>query len=386
MSYMIDKMENTFSRHNNSWMDPSRYVRFVHVEESCMDLPYTREILERCGLPYDIVPDKNELLVPGDFPENLTDGKKHLYLCRNRGKFFKPCPGTGEYRCCGYSILNIGMNCPMDCVYCILQAYLNRPWLSQFVNIEDMFMELDQVLHSDPQTFYRIGTGEFTDSLALDRLTGLSTKLINYFSQKKQVVLELKTKSAFVDNLKGQRHGGRIIVAWSMNAPVITKKEEVRSASLKARLTAAKQCADWGYKLAFHFDPIIDYPGWKDGYDQTIDFLYTEVPRDAIVWISLGALRYLPQLKGIGTQRFPGSRIFYQEFVEGLDGKARYFRYRRTELYKHIYDRLKSYASQDTCIYFCMESDEIWREVTGFTPDEKGGVAAMLDRAAFQGI
>jgi spore photoproduct lyase len=97
----------------------------------------------------------------------------------------------------------------------------------------------------------------------------------------------------------------------------------------------------------------------------------------------MGALRYLPSLKAIGTERFPGSRIFYQEFIEGLDGKARYFRSHRTRLYKHIYERLKRWTTADTCIYFCMESDEIWREVTGFVPEERGGIPAMLDKAVF---
>ncbi len=36
-----------------------------------------------------------------------------------------------------------------------------------------------------------------------------------------------------------------------------------------------------------------------------------------------------------------------------------------------------------TCVYFCMESDEIWNDVFGFTPEEKGGLPAMLDRAVF---
>jgi spore photoproduct lyase len=52
-------------------------------------------------------------------------------------------------------------------------------------------------------------------------------------------------------------------------------------------------------------------------------------------------------------------------------------------MYKYVYDRLKKKASGDTCIYFCMESDEIWKEVTGYNPEEKGGIPAMLDRAVF---
>jgi spore photoproduct lyase len=370
----------------NLWVDPSKYIQYIHVEESCLDLPYTREILDRSGLPHDIVPERGEPAVfEGGASGNFTEGKRHLFLCRNRGQLFKPCPGTSAYRCCDYHILNIGMNCPMDCVYCILQAYLNKPWLSHFVNIEDMFLEMDQVLESDPRKLFRIGTGEFTDSLALDRLTHLSSRLIKYFSQKKQLVLELKTKSACIDNLEGLQHAGRVIVSWSLNAPAIMEKEELRSATLKQRLAAAKKCAEWGYKLAFHFDPIIEHPGWREGYSETIDSLFSAVPSDAISWISLGALRYLPRLKTIGTERFPGSRIFYQEFIEGLDGKARYFRSHRTGLYQHVYDRLKKRVSPATCIYFCMESDEIWKEVTGYIPDEQGGIPAMLDRAVFNG-
>ncbi len=369
-----------------SWKDPSYFIDSIYVEESCIDLPYTKEILGRAQLPYSLVPDRerpNDL--DKDYVSNLTAGKRQLFLCKNRGHFFKPCPGTREYQCCDYQVLNTGMNCPMDCVYCILQAYLNAPWLTFYVNKEKLFEELDESLHNDSKRFFRIGTGEFTDSLAIDRLTGLSQLLVNYIGKQENAVLELKTKSGVVENLTGLEHNGRTIIAWSLNSPVIMKKEEIRSATLDERLTAAKFCVNLGYKLAFHFDPIIDHPGWRDGYAETIEQLFQEVPAESIVWISLGALRFIPSLKEIGIQRFPHSRIYYQEFVEGLDNKARYFRPNRVKLYKFIYDRLKLKISEKTCIYFCMESDEIWKEVMGFIPDEKGGIPRMLDKAALAG-
>jgi spore photoproduct lyase len=368
----------------NHWTDPSAYIKCLHVEEGCLDSPYTREILERTGLPYTVVAEKGEPNIAVDRNRDMfAEGKKHLFLCRNRGLFFKTCPGTSGYRCCDYRILNVGMNCPMDCVYCILQAYLNKPWISHFINVEDMFRELDHVLSSDPKKMLRIGTGEFTDSLALDGLTQLSMKLIDYVSQQQQIFLELKTKSACITNLEGLQHDGRVMISWSLNAPIIMQKEELRTATLKQRLAAARKCAEWGYKIGFHFDPIIAHQGWKEGYSKTIELLFSAVPPEAIAWISLGALRYLPQLKTIGTDRFPGSRIFYQEFIDGLDGKARYFRSHRAKLYKHVYDELKKRASLLTCIYFCMESDEIWKEVAGFIPEERGGIPAMLDSAVF---
>lgn len=366
----------------NTWRDPSIFIDQIYVEESCLDLPYTQEIINRADLPYSIVPNREK---PNDFDrnfkENLTAGKRQLFLCENRGQFFKPCPGTREYQCCDYQVLNTGMNCPIDCVYCILQAYLNSPWLTFYVNTGKLFQELDKTLKSNPDKFFRIGTGEFTDSLAIDRLTGLSKLLVNYFSKQKNAILELKTKSGVIENLAGLEHRGRTIIAWSLNSPYIMNKEEIRSATLDERLAAAKRCADQGYKLAFHFDPIIDHPDWREGYAETIYRLYREVPAEAIVWISMGALRFIPSLKEIGIQRFPHSRIYYQEFIEGLDNKSRYFRPNRVKLYKYIYDHLKEKCFKKTCIYFCMESDEVWQDVMGFTPGEKGGIPTMLDQA-----
>ncbi|MCL1980074.1 MAG: radical SAM protein [Proteobacteria bacterium] len=362
--------------------DPARFVTRLYVAEDCVDLDYTREIIDRAKLPVTKVGARETPVIDGYYPANLTAGKRHLLLCRNRGIFFKPCPGTREYRCCDYQVLNIGMNCPMDCVYCILQAYLNNPWLSFFVNVEDLFAELDRELAAQPHRFFRIGTGEFTDSLALDSLTRLSPRLVAYMAGQANAVLELKTKSASIAHLEGLDHRGRTVVAWSLNSPSIMVREEIRTATLDERLRAAAQCADWGYSLAFHFDPIILHPGWQDGYRATIDRLFTMVPAEAIAWISLGGLRYLPPLKRIAAARFPASRFFYQEFIDGLDGKRRYVRPRRVEMYRLLADALNQKIHSRTCLYFCMENDTIWREVFGFVPDDHGGLPAMLDRAA----
>ena len=371
------------SNKQNNVPDPASHISMIHVEQDCVDHPVTREILARAGnIPVEVISEDNHVMEDlGFYPKSLTAGKRHLLLGKNRGKFFKPCPGTKEYVCCDYQVLNIGMNCPMDCVYCILQAYLNNPYLSFFVNFEDLLNELTEAFLQKTKQFWRIGTGEFTDSLALDRLTGLSRVLVQFMRDKDSAVLELKTKTAVVDNLEGLDHGGRTIVSWSLNSPAIMAKEELRTASLVKRLEAAARCASWGYKLAFHFDPIIYHPGWEEGYADTIARLFATVPKENIAWISMGCLRYLSSLKKIAGQRFPNSRFFHEEFIEGLDGKARYFRTLRVEMYQYLYRQLQQYADPETCIYLCMENNEIWQEVFGFVPDDRGGLPRMLDEA-----
>ena len=64
----------------------------------------------------------------------------------------------------------------------------------------------------------------------------------------------------------------------------------------------------------------------------------------------------------------------------GLDNKYRYFRSLRVEMYQHILDLLRQQCAPHTCLYFCMESDEIWQEC-GFQPGKSVSLAADLDHA-----
>ncbi len=379
---MKGQMEH-FNPKEQNYRSPVDRIKRIYVQKDCAESSYIKEILGRAGnirvefiSEQDISKKSNH-----PFTRYLAKGKQELLLCNNKGRFFKSCPGTKEYVCCGYQVLNIGMNCPMDCVYCILQAYLNNPLLSFFVNVDDLLVELDTVFKKDSEKFWRIGTGEFTDSLALDRLTGLSRILVNYIGGKKQAILELKTKTAEIDNLRDLQHHDRTIVAWSLNSPQIIAREELHTASLEQRLAAAAQCSEWGYKIAFHFDPIIYHQDWREGYAETIDMLFRSVPKEKIVWISLGCLRFLPSLRTIAGKRFPNCRFFAEEFVEGLDGKIRYFRTQRIEMYRYLYEKIQQ-ISPETFVYLCMESDEIWQDVFQFIPDDRDGLTAMLNFAA----
>jgi len=189
----------------------------------------------------------------------------------------------------------------------------------------------------------------------------------------------LKTKTTNVDLLKSLEHGGHTIVAWSLNPSEVISQEEAGAATLEARVAAARRCQEWGYRLAFHFDPLLAYPQWRNGYAKVVDHLFSKVDPQSIAWISLGTLRFMPSLKAIIRERHPMSTILDEEFIPGLDGKLRYFRDLRVEMYRHLIDLLLA-VHKDFCIYLCMESDDVWREAIGFTPADRGGLSGMLDR------
>ncbi len=239
--------------------------------------------------------------------------------------------------------------------------------------------ELDTVLSQ--HKILRIGTGEFTDSLIWELWTDVSPLLVQRFATQNHAVLELKTKTTAIERLQNLNHNRKTIAAWSLNTNHIIHTEERATASLAARLKAAASCETWGYPLAFHFDPLILYEGCEEDYTRVIDNLYSQVSADSVVWISLGTLRFPPSIKTVIQKRFPNSKIIYEEFIKGPDGKMRYFKPLRIKLYRKIIACIRDHAP-DAVVYLCMEDDEVWRKSLGFTPDDVGGLPHMLDMSA----
>lgn len=354
----------------------------IFLDSHISDHPNALSIIQKLKVNPTIVKTNQDVfnyIKRSDDP--FRKAKEVLYLTCNNGSFIKKCPGTRFYICCGYKILNIGTYCTMDCVYCILQSYFHPPILQYFVNHDKMTKEL-LTLFKQKKT-YRIGTGEFTDSMIWDYWMDLSNKLIEIFSAQSYSILELKTKSSNIAKLKGLAHKKKTIVAWSVNTDRIINNEERDTASLQSRLDAAKQCESWGYPIAFHFDPMILYNGCETDYERVVESIFSSVSSENIAWISFGAFRFMPSLKDIIRKRFPSSKIIYGEFIQGLDNKLRYFKPLRIHLYQRVVRKIREFSS-NVLVYFCMEDDEVWEKVLGFIPSKRGGLSKMLDDSAIR--
>jgi len=352
----------------------------IYIDHQIANYPLTESILSRFKCPSLIVANVKEVyrsITQADDP--VQKGKEILFLTRNKGAFVKKCPGTTYYTCCGYRILHIGTFCSMDCSYCILQSYFHPPVLQYFVNHGDLLLELDDLFAE--KKIYRIGTGEFTDSMIWEKGTDLSSLLVPKFSNQFNTVLELKTKTTAINGLKKLKHNRKTIVSWSLNTNKVIHDEERNTASLSARLKAASKCESWGYPVAFHFDPMVIYDGCEEDYRQVVEQIFSHVSSENIVWISLGTFRYMSSLKTIIQTRFPDSKIIYGEFISGMDGKMRYFKPLRIKLYSKMIRWIREY-SQNVMVYFCMEDDEVWKNSFGFIPSDRGGLTRMLDESA----
>jgi spore photoproduct lyase len=271
----------------------------------------------------------------------------------------RPCPCAMDHVSCNYIVISHILGCPYDCSYCFLHTFYGKDEIVVYDNEDDILAQLSDYVRAAKRPL-RIGTGEFSDSLALDKETGLSRRLIEFFSKQDKHLLELKTKSAEVDHLLGLEHKGRTVFAWSVNPQKIVESDESGSVSLEERIKAAKECVRAGYPVAFHFDPVIYYSGWDRDYKQVVDLIFSGIDPEDIAWISLGALRFQPELKGIIEERFPHSCIIFNELERGEDGKMRYSKTLRINVFKTMYEFIRS-NSRKVYVYLCMERREVWR-------------------------
>ncbi len=353
----------------------------IFVDRTLSDEPLVYRVISQLpGIPVTWG-DEKEFRNKTIEQAKLAPPKEYMLVLQSQhGPFIRPCPGTNNYLCCGYQIIDFAANCSLGCHYCILQAYLNFPHPVIYANQGELLAQLDTYLARNSNRLVRLGTGEFTDSLLWDKLTGISGSLVPFIGRKENAVLELKTKTAQVEQLKSLPHARRVIVSWSVNSRECIKLYEEYTPSLEERLQAADTVLGWGYRLGFHFDPIIYYPGWEEGYREAVRLIFEQIDPKAIAWISLGAFRFMPKLKDIIAEKYPQDKFIYEEFILGDDKKMRYLKPLRIKMYQVIYQAIREFAP-DVCVYLCMESKEVWQEVFGYEPSKYGGLSKMLDES-----
>jgi spore photoproduct lyase len=201
--------------------------------------------------------------------------------------------------------------------------------------------------------------GEMLDSLALDHITNLTTKLVPFFSGFSRGFLMLLTKSSNVDNLLAVEPNDQTVVSWSLNSQHIIDNYELGTASLSERLEAARLCQDYGYRIRFRIDPGILDPNWQAGYTHLIQEALTSTKPENI---TLGTLRLLPGHLRLAKQAYGnrGRKLCDHNFVSGAsDGKLRYSPQKRLEFYTFLIDTIRSF-DRSVSISLCRETPEVW--------------------------
>ncbi|MCB0359433.1 MAG: hypothetical protein KDD44_07345 [Bdellovibrionales bacterium] len=371
-------------------ISPPAWPNSLIVCENATEDRLTKRVMERLQgkaeisiVPNDDDPFSAERAPELETAERIRLGKRTLVLKRNLGSWFEHCPASaGNQVCCNLWVANLGEGCPMDCTYCYLQSYLQRnPTSKLFTNLKDLLGLLEQKSGADPGRLFRVGIGEAIDSLIWEELTDLSTELVPFFGRHPNLLLELKSKHDYVDNLVAMKdeHRGRTVVSWSMNAREVSDADERGTASLERRLAAAERCVAAGYRVGFHFDPLVYFDGCVEGYREVISEIFRALPWQSVAWVSIGTLRYRKEMKEMMRARFPQSRLPFGEHVLGDDQKLHYVQPLRLRLIRGVWEALRE-VSSSLPVYMCMETAAAWRAVSGTLPKDDERLDELMTR------
>ncbi len=333
----------------------------LFVEHEARDYPLTQGILARLPhLPVQFIDSYHNMAVQKlGINRRIAEEKRALILAVKKGELvkhverdlFRPTPNE-------YYIIH-SMGCPFDCEYCFLYDYLDHQRPTIFVNLPDLLARLHEVIDAHTGEGELIfHAGEFSDALAYDHLTNLSQPFVELFAQKNTARLEMRTKSDYVENLLGLEHRGRTVVSWTFNAHEVAKGIEHHTASLASRIAAARRVQEHGYWVGLRFDPLVWFPEWRAGYREMIAQIFTSLDPEKISDVSLGVFRATPGLKHVVQQRVRRSWLLTGEMVLCTDGKYRYSKPVRREMYRAIVGWIREYAPQMK-IESCMESPEV---------------------------
>ena len=349
-------------------------IKKIYIQKSVVNNEKIQKLLnqlQNSEIEIQIIDEIKEV------PTHYFDKKAAIIFAEQKGAFVKKCPCTPKYLGCEYWVVELSVGCLYDCSYCYLQEYQNIFATTFYVNFDKLYREFDELLGQNPDKLYRIGFGEYADSLFLDEMMNYTCEISDYLSKNhSNYLIEYKTKSNNIANLLKFKPTGREVIGWTISPVNICETEEKFASSFSERLEAMRQCAEHGYFVAVHFDPVINSDGWKEGYKMVIDQIFDKIDKNRIIWISIGSLRFNPKLKPIIEYRHPDSKIIYSEMIRGADNKSRYLKSVRMELYKTIVGYLRQ-KDENAFAYFCMEDNEVWKEVLGFdvkTNDEIHGL------------
>ncbi len=253
-------------------------------------------------------------------------------------------------------------NCIYECNYCYLQGYFQSPDIVIFLNHDEIGDEIKRITtehaQKNPGQKVWFHAGEYSDSLALTHLTGELPFYFDLFKSMPNAYLELRTKSVNIKELIKLSPSENIVISFSLAPENRTKKNDLKTPGLKARLKAISELHELGHPIGIHLDPIIFDNTVIESYRELLSQLSLSMPTEFIRYVSIGVVRFTKNVYHQVIKNYPESDFLHEDFVTSFDNKIRYNRPTRLWLLGKVKDLLIQSGVHENKIYECMEEDK----------------------------
>lgn len=334
-------------------LDENYYNPFfshIYVEEEIADHPRVKKILtrfENAEVVYirhykDIFCRRRQDYEEQHHAQNLILAKKTGSL------IYQGAPVCQNFGNTWFYYTSCMMNCIYDCEYCYLKGMYLSSNIVIFVNIEDIFKELHQMLSEHP---VYLCVSYDTDLLAFDSVTGYVREWEHFVLEENKrspnpLKIEIRTKSANEKSFESLIPDENIIYAFTLSPQRVTEQYEHNTPSLKQRISCVTGAVQKGFPVRLCFDPMIYCPDWQQEYDEMIKLVAKEVPMDQIFDVSVGSFRvsqdYLKKMR----KSEPYSAVVQFPFQN--DGGVYHYGKELTEQMEHyLTGKLLQYVPED---------------------------------------
>jgi len=331
----------------------------VYLERAIEHHPRVKSILKTLAVSeYHLIDDYSKIWGRAKKPYLHKREKLNLFLAQKKGQKVKLAPDAYGVKGEPHYYFVHAYNCVYECQYCYLQGYFNTPDLVWFINHEDIISEMQSVLNEGLKTHKRVWfhAGEFSDSLAMSHLTHDLPCYYHFLVQNPQAIIELRTKSVNLRELKKLPPIPNLITSFSLSSELHARTYDLETPSLQLRLKALSELCNRDYPIAIHLDPIIYHSNFKLHYQHLIDQLDSLKVLNKLCYISLGVVRFTKEVFYEVSQNYPDSQLLKQPFIKPEDGKIRYPLYMRKKILSEIYHLLIQKSVDQSKIYYCMEN------------------------------
>ena len=237
----------------------------IYVEKRVWSHPRTKEILKRFPEARIVAIDHYKDVFNRRRQDPIRQHRAQcLILAAKEGTlFYEGAPVCQDFGNQNFYYCSTMMNCVFDCSYCYLKGMYPSGHLVIFVNLEDYFAHLDQILQG--KSMYLCVSYD-ADLLAMESLCGYGRLWGEYAASRDNLKIEIRTKSANPQMWESLPRTSHVIYAFTLAPQQMIDVSEQGTPSARARIACALQGLSLGFSVRLCFDPMLYLPDWRDAY------------------------------------------------------------------------------------------------------------------------
>lgn len=271
----------------------------------------------------------------------LQHKTQNLVLAEKKGELVYPgapvCQSFGNEH---FYYTSSVMNCIYDCEYCYLKGMYPSGNLVVFLNLEDIFQEVEKLLKKHP---VYLCVSYDTDLMALEHILGYVKLWSEFTLEHPDLSIEVRTKSGDTSVYRNFAVSDRCIFAFTLSPDYVAENYEHGSGNLRARIAAAREALDAGFPVRLCFDPMIYVPGWKEKYEKMLQLVKELLPLNKIRDISVGSFRISNDYLKSMRKAMPDSAVVQFPY-ENHQGYYQYPKKMEDEMEQFLEERLEKVA------------------------------------------